>query len=165
MEPDNNRVNEGLKDYDEFNNYIDSYSKSLGIPDLSLDPFVEEAFIMSHEDFLLLTSEEAASYAFKLTQYILFLRKDLDKNRVRSEWCSDVINRILAKTYSSYSEYMKYEVRKQSIMLDNSYALKVHELKMKIDASITIVQNKIEDVQRLSDIFRDASRRKGFAER
>lgn len=165
MESNNSPVDEGLKDYNEFNAYIEKYSNSLGIPELSIDPFVEEAFLMSHEDFLVLSSEEAASYALKLTQYILFLRKELDKNRVRSEWCSDVINRVLAKTYSSYSEYMKFEVRRQSIMLDNSYALKVHELKIKIDAAINMVKDKIEDIQRLSEIFRDASRRKGFAER
>jgi hypothetical protein len=51
------------------------------------------------------------------------------------------------------------------MLLDNSYALKEHELKCKVDASINLIEDKIVDIEKMIDIFRDFSRRKAFVER
>ena len=98
-------------------------------------------------------------------KYSLFLRKELDRNRARLEWCNETINKNVAKTYAAYSEYMKYEIRKKSVSLNDTFISKVTDLKEKIWSTIIVVEDKIKDISVMCDIFRDYAKRKAFSER
>ena len=151
-----------IEEMKDFNEFLEKYTASLNVPDCAFDPVIQDALNLTHEDFLSLSSIDCQFYAFKLTSYTLFLHKEMDANNARILWCEEILNRMIAKQYHSMPEMMKYEIRRQSIILQDTFATKVEKLRIRLNSTILLIKDKINRINVMSNILQDIGKRKGF---
>ena len=152
MEPNNNRINE-ISELKEFEGRIDQYLSAINAPDCAFDPVVHECMNLSHEDFLSLSPNEAQANCYKLTQYSLFLHKELNTNQARLSWCDEIIYRMIAKTYKNFPDFMKFDVRRHSVIMGDTFAYKVDTVRLELVVRVMSLQNLIKDVAGMISIF------------
>ena len=78
------------------------------------------------------------------------------------DWCNDVLNAIVAKAFNNYDKYMKGDLKRQAIIQDNSFAVEVEKLREALQARVTLLSDKIDDVRNMSRLLEQMARKKGF---
>lgn len=149
----------GLK---ELTSFVDRYCLEFMTPDCSFDPVVQTILDMPHEDLISLSSDEAYAAAFKLHSYCIFVRKETDKCIAKKTWCEEVIHNIVAKNWGNYSEWMKYEVRRQAIISEDTFATKVEKMRIYLNAAIIQSDQKLDSVKKMADILQDIGKKRSY---
>jgi len=152
MEPDNTRINE-IQELKEFEARLDNYLSAVNAPDCAFDPTVQECLNLSHEDFLNLSPQEAQVNSYKLTQYSLYLHKELNTNLARLNWCDEIIYRMIAKKYKDFPDFMKFDVRRHSVIHNDTFAYKVDTVRLDLVVRVNSLQNLIKDITGMISIF------------
>jgi hypothetical protein len=160
MEADNRF--DDIKGLDELCLYVDKYCEEALIPDCKFDPIVQSILDLTHEDIISLTSEEASAYAFKLHSYCLFLRKSCDKIFPKILWCEEIINRMVAKSWKQFDNWMKYEVRRQAAIEQDTFGTKVERARIYFTSIMAQSKDKIYSVSKMADVMENLAKRKSY---
>ena len=150
---------------DDLIHFVDRYCMEFMTPDCKFDAAFQTAIDLSYEFLLRLSSDEASAYSFKLHAYCIYLRKELDKNLAKQQWCEEILHRIVGQNWTNFSDYMKYEPKRQAIIADDTFAVKVEKMLMYLSAASQQAQYKVESVKKMADILENIGKKKAFSER
>lgn len=149
----------------EFNAYVNEFINSSKLDIVNYDDQVNEILTATAQQIQDLTSEECLSYSYKLSSFCLFVRKELSLNLVRLNWCEDSLNRILAQEYNNFDPYMKYELRRQAICIDNQFAFRIEKLRSRLKARAILMEDRVRDIRDMANTLLELGKRKGYNEK
>lgn len=163
METNNSELDLGIMA--EFDSFVKEFTLSASVDVPPLDSTVEELLDISYDDLLSMNSKECAARSFKLSGYAMHIQGLFNQTKARLNWCEDSLNYILSKEWASYDPYMKYEVKRQAVIMNNEFAKKVEKLRSRLQARITVLDGKLIDVRNMAEKLNELSRRKSYDER
>jgi hypothetical protein len=163
METDNSELD--LSVMADFDSFVTEFTMSASADVPSLDSTVEELLDISYDDLLSMNSKECSARSFKLSGYAMHIQGLFNQTRARLNWCEDSLNYILSKEWSNYDPYMKYEMKRQAVIMNNEFAQKVEKLRSRLQARITILDGKLIDIRNMAEKLNELARRKSYDER
>jgi len=89
---------------------------------------LQEYFSMSRDEIERLSAEGCASIAYRLAQYALYIQRLNNRECARLNWAKAVLSESIAKDYSNYSKYTKYEVRVALMAEENTYVDRIQKI-------------------------------------
>lgn len=149
----------------DFDKYVSEFTNNANAYVPKLDMTVEDIIDIPYEKLMSMTSEECISMSFKVSGYAMYIRGQLNDNNARLNWCEDTLNRVVAEEYNSFDPYMKYEIRRQAIIAQNSFTFKVEKLRSRLKARTTVLEDKLRDIRDMADTLKDLGRTKSYHER
>jgi len=149
----------GLNDLTSF---IDRYCMEFMTPDCKFDPVIQSIMDLPYEDLISLSSDEAYANSFKLHSYCVYIRKEMDKCLAKRLWCEETLNNMVAKNWKNHSEYMKYEVKRQAVIAEDTFATKVEKMRIYLNGAISQSDNKLDSVKRMADILQDIGKKRSY---
>jgi hypothetical protein len=117
---------------------------------------------LEEEDIIGLTAGECFAKAITLMNYTGMLQKKLDMLNSQHAWCVEVLNFIFAKQWESYDKYLPAEIKKQSIIRDNSYATMIEKYRLRMHGGILLLTETIKDLKKRVSIFQDLGKARSF---
>lgn len=146
----------------EFNNFCQEYSTHPLLDVVEPDICLQE--IRNNIDSLIqeASDEDCLRYSYQIYNYCFWLQTELNQIQVKINWCEDSLNRILAQEYNNFDKFMRHEIRRQAICLDNSFAFKVEKLRSRLKARLTILENRLIDLRHMANVLQELGKRKGF---
>ncbi len=93
-------------------------------------------------------------YRWELSQYSLYLQKELNKQTSRYNWAETNLKRLLEKECDEYPGF-KWEERQANAMNANSYAQQLHYLKVKAKAVIDRLSFLPNKIQMMDSVAKD----------
>lgn len=150
---------------DDLIHFVDRYCMEFMVPDCKFDTTMQVALDLDHQNLMRLTSDEANAYAFRLHAYCIFLRKELDKVLAKKLWCEEILHTIVGRNWGNFSEYMKYEPKRQAIIGEDTFAVKVEKMRIQLAAASQQSEEKIKSVAKMADILENLAKKKAFSER
>jgi hypothetical protein len=147
---------------DELNSYLDRYCLEFMVPECTMDVMVQTILNLPHQEIVRLSPEDCYAHAFKLHSYCISLRKDLDKALAKVEWCENILHKMVGERWKEFSDYMRYEPKRQLIISEDTFATKVDKLACQLKASNMQVERKLDHVKKMADILQDMGKRKSY---
>lgn len=151
-----------IKGLDEFCEYLNSYTNLTHLSEVEYDDVVKETMNLSLQDLLDISPEECLARSIKLNSYAFWLQSELNSNNAKLLWCEESINHIVAKSYNNMPDMMKYEIRRHAIIKDNSFALELEKVRLKIKGATITLASKIEDIRNMSLTLRKLGESKAY---
>lgn len=150
----------------EFNAFIEKYEEAL-IPQVYNDGTAESILSLSQKELRDLSSDDAYIYGYSLNSYAMYLQGELDKARARLAWCEEAVNSIVGKNYTRYNtddtRYMPQDSKRQLIISDNSAARELEKFRLKIQAVVTLLFNKIKIILTQGELLVNLGKKKSYA--
>lgn len=150
---------------EDFNKYVDDTITALKIqldtPDISLNELVGSS-LGELESF---SSDECLTRSIKVNGYSMFLRGQINECQAKLNWCEDALNKVFSDEWANYDPFLKAEIKKQSIIKDNSFASSVEKLRVLLKAKITLLDDKIKDLRDIAQTLHELGRKRGYNER
>lgn len=145
---------------DDLEKFVNDYVKNSHLEEVKYNPEVEE--ILNKESIADWDEQKCLSAAFVLSSYAFYLQGEFNRYSAQLGWCEDTLNKIIAKSYGNYDSYMKYEIRKASIINENSFALQINSLKENIQIKADLLHDKARDVRSMINILQEIAKRKAY---
>ena len=105
------------------------------------------------------TQQELFDRAYVLYGYSSYIQDEINKNKVVLDWCQDQIEKIVADNLHRFDQYTKHEVKKQSIIRENSYAAKCDQMRGIAEARLQSMEGKVYELKRQGDILLEKGKR------
>ena len=106
-----------------------------------------------------LTQEECFIWAYTLYSYSTFLQDELNMQKIALDWCNDKLDKMVAKNYQQFDPYMKYEMRRQAIVMNDEYARTVDHYREVAHSRVQSLDGKIYELKRKADILMEKGKR------
>ena len=106
-----------------------------------------------------LTQQELFDRAYVLYGYSSYIQDEINKNKVVFDWCSDQIEKLVVANLHNFDQYTKHEVKRQSIIRENSYATKVDHMRSIAEARLQSLEGKVYELKRKGDILLEKGKR------
>jgi len=156
------KVDEKIKELDVL---LEDYSKSLGLAAIQKDKDIETILEMSHEGLKAMDSEECGIWSFRVARYAGFLQKEINRHSAKNKWAEHNLKIIIAKNQANYGDkYTKYEVRRDMIIAENSYAQVLNKLLLQTMLRIEELNFISTRVNTMSNILLDISKSKRYGD-
>ena len=144
--------------------YLEEFDKYIILSSVKFASLREEHAIladMSHAQIDFKTKNELFNCAYSLYNYSNFVQDEVSKNRVILNWCNNQLNLLLAKHRDDYgfTKYTKHESKLPVVIIENSYAAKVNEIKQSIDMRLQVLEGKVFEIKRLGDVIFEKAKR------
>lgn len=106
-----------------------------------------------------LTSEECDINSYQCAQYLIELQRRINKAKTIKNWSNENLSIVIAREYTNYKtdKFTPYEVVKYSVIGDNSYAKKLHEVIQEQDIIISSTYDIIKHVTMIANTFKNLS--------
>lgn len=150
---------------DDLIHFVDRYCMEFMVPECKFDTEMQIALDLTNHDLIHLSSDEANAFAFRLHAYCIFLRKELDKVLAKKVWCEEILHKVVGANWNSFSEYMRYEPKRQAIIAQDTFAVKVEYMRVQLIAASLQSEEKIRSVAKMADILEALAKKKSFQER
>ena len=105
------------------------------------------------------TQQELFDRAYVLYGYSSYIQDEINKNKVVLDWCRDQIEKIVADNLDRFDQYTKHEVKRQSIIRENSYAAKCDQMRGVAEARLQSMEGKVYELKRKGDILLEKGKR------
>ena len=105
------------------------------------------------------TQQELFDRAYVLYGYSSYIQDEINKNKVVLDWCNDQIEKLVAGNLSNFDQYTKHEVKRQSIIRENSYAAKCDQMRSIAEARLQSMEGKVYELKRKGDILLEKGKR------
>jgi hypothetical protein len=149
----------------ELDTLLSDYSKGLGLAAIQKDKDIETILEMSHEDLKAMDSEDAGIWSFRLARYAGFLQKEINRHSAKNKWAEHNIKVIIAKNQGNYGDkYTKYEVKRDMIIAENSYAQVLNKLLLQSMLRIEELNFVSTRIHTMSNILLDISKSKRYGD-
>ena len=149
----------GLK---EFTEWVESFCALNGIVEYQNTEDYSVILNLPPEDILSLTADECLTNSITLLNYAGFLQKQLDMLNRQHSWCIEALNFLFSKQWSSYDKFLPADIKKQSIIAENSYAQSVEFARLRISAGIKMLSDTCKDVKKRVTLFQDLGKSRRF---
>lgn len=140
MEEFNTTDYESIEVLDKFSKWIDNFCVENGVIDY----------------------KENDQYALTLMNYASLLQKKYDVVHSQHTWCVEALNFLYAKYWDKYDKYLPAEIKKKSIILENSFAQNVEKSRIRLYAAMQILSESARDVRKRVSIFQDLGKHRSF---
>lgn len=107
---------------------LEALSKTLLLDKVDLNQQAEKYLSLPEEALHKSTASELATGEYILSCYGLYLQRKANRSLAIKNWANKCLERIIAKNYQAYDQMMKFEIRKASIALNDSYAMRLSEI-------------------------------------
>lgn len=146
----------------KFTQWMDSFCISHNIIEYQDSEQYSEILHLLPEEILSLTSDECFSHAITLMNYAGLLQKKLDLINSQYTWCVEALNYLFSKQWSNYDKFLPAEIKKQSIVSENSYAQSVEKSRLRLYAGIQILSETCRDIKKRVTLFQDLGKSRSF---
>jgi len=143
------------KHIEQIDNYID-------LSNVRFSAFREEFLDtanMSLDRVKTFTQQELFDRAYILYGYSSYVQDEINKNKVVLDWCNDQIEKIVVGNLHRFDQYTKHEVKRQSIIRENSYAAKCDQMRGVAEARLQSLEGKVYELKRKGDILLEKGKR------
>jgi hypothetical protein len=147
---------------EEFDKYVREFTESASLDVPKFDDSLDDLLGLSYEDIGRLTSQDCLARAYKISGYAMYIRAIMNDNRARLNWCEDVLSWLLSKQWNDYDGMIKYDIKRQMIINSNSFAEKIEKLRSRLQARITLLDDKLYDIRKMADIMNEIGRKKSY---
>lgn len=145
---------------EKFEQSIDEY---LEISKICFSSYKEEFSFyadMELSDLVSKTRSELLDIAYMLQGYASYIQDELNRNTVVLNWCNSFLDELLVKfeKQHAFDKYTKFEMKKIIMISDNSFAQTIEELRKTASMRVTLLEGKVFQVKKMSDIILEKSR-------
>jgi len=162
METNNTDNCESIRGLDEFTSWVEAFCKQNNIIEYKDSEHYDHIVNMPHEDILSLSSDECFANALTLMNYAGTLQKKHDLIDSQYQWCTEAMNTIYARYWDRYDKFLPAEVRKKSILIENSYAQVVEKIRLRLYASMQILNATAKDIKKKVSLFQDLGKARTY---
>ena len=106
-----------------------------------------------------LTKDETFEFAYLLYAYSLHVQDELNMQKIALDWCNDKLDKMVAKNYHQFDSYMKYETKRNMIVINDEYARVVDHYREIALSRVQSLENKAKDLRRKADILLEKGKR------
>ena len=106
-----------------------------------------------------LTKDETFDFAYSLYGYASHVQDELNMQQVALDWCNDKLDKMIAKNYHQFDSYMKYETKRNMIVINDEYARIVDHYREIALSRVQSLESKAKDLRRKADILLEKGKR------
>ena len=106
-----------------------------------------------------LTKDETFEFAYLLYAYASHVQDELNMQKIALDWCNDKLDKMVAKNYHQFDSYMKYETKRNMIVINDEYARVVDHYREIALSRVQSLENKAKDLRRKADILLEKGKR------
>ena len=106
-----------------------------------------------------LTKDETFEFAYLLYAYSSHVQDELNMQKIALDWCNDKLDKMVAKNYHQFDSYMKYETKRNMIVINDEYARVVDHYREIALSRVQSLENKAKDLRRKADILLEKGKR------
>ena len=151
----------GEERFDHFINTIENWIKSVGIIEVKKDDEVENILNLGIDQIKSLDYNECCAYSYKLSVYAEYIDSLLSKQKIAMDWADDGIWYIISDKINNYGDkYTKWQEKYFRSIKENPLASQILKVKNAASARIKILEDKSQNIKRLSDTLLTLSKRK-----
>lgn len=162
MEELNSESEHTVEALKEFTSWVENFCLENGIVSYHDSDKYIDILNFSEEKIMSLSSEECFCHAVTLMNYAGNLQKKVDIIESQYYWCNQAMNYLYAKYWSTQEQFIPAEIKKQSIILENSYAQSVEKNRIRLHASLVSLKDTCKDIKRRVAIFQDLGKYRSF---
>ena len=151
-----------LKASERLTKHIEQIDSYLDLSNVRFASFREEFLDvanMSLDRVTRFTQQELFDRAYILYGYASYIQDEINKNKVVLDWCNDQIEKLVAGNLNNFDQYTKHEVKRQSIIRENSYAAKCDQMRSIAEARLQSLEGKVFELKRKGDILLEKGKR------
>ena len=153
---------ESIEALDKFTKWVESFCVENNIVPYKDSDSYASILDMSHDDIISLSSDECFANAITLMNYAGLLQKKYDFISVQHEWCVEALNFLYAKYWDRYDKFLPAEVRKKSIILENSFAQGIEKCRIRLYAGMQMLSETTKDTKKRVTLFQDFGKTRSF---
>lgn len=153
---------ESIEVLEKFTNWVESFCVENNILEYKDSEEYKTILYMSYEDILSLSSDECFSYAITLMNYAGILQKKHDVINAQYNWCNEALNFLYAKYWERYDKFLPAEIRKKSIIIENSFAQNIEKCRLRLHASMQILLETSKDIKKRVSLLQDLGKTRSF---
>ena len=151
-----------IKGVKEFTAWIDAFCKDSNVPEFSYSEDYKDIMVMTTSDIIGLSSEECLAMAYTLMGYAGLLQSKLDLVKGQSRWCVEALDYLYAKYWNNYDKFLPSEIRKKSILHENTYANEIEGARIKLLSGIDYLEETTRDIKKRVNLLQDLGKVKGY---
>ncbi len=106
-----------------------------------------------------LTKDETFEFAYLLYAYASHVQDELNMQKIALDWCNDKLDKMVAKNYHQFDSYMKYETKRNMIVINDEYARMVDHYREIASSRVQSLEYKAKDLRRKADILLEKGKR------
>lgn len=148
---------------DEFKDWINGFCESNHLPKYAFNSDVEDIINMSYGEIMALTSDECYSKSLILMNYASLLQRKLDNLDGQLQWCEQAITLLCSKYWNNYDKFLPSDIRRQSILSENSYGQKLEESRIKLQSGITMLKETCKDIKKQVQILQELGKKRSYS--
>lgn len=148
---------------EEFKEWIKNFCETNTLPIYKFNSDVEDIINMPYDDIMALSSDECYCKSLVLMNYASLLQRKLDILNSQLQWCESLIVCLCSKYWNNYDKYLPSDIRRQSILAENSYGQELDEARIKIQAGITMLQETCKDLKKQVQIFQELGKKRSYS--
>lgn len=145
---------------EQLDKLLEEYDNSLGLSPVRQLDGVDQFLELNVEDIQRYTPEECVEAAAKLAQYAITIQRVINKESCRVKWCSAIIDRICAREWNNYDQYMKANLKVESIARGNDAVNKLIKLRNNAQVKMENLFNISSLIKYYSDVMIEGARTK-----
>jgi hypothetical protein len=132
---------------------MEDIEQQLGLRDLVTNPEVERLLSLTESDLEKMTAEECAHAKYILLQHSLVVQKKVNRATAIKNWCEQCITVILAKNIADVDQFMTYELKRATIVKNNSYGERLREISLEQQQTIDSLNFIAQAISNLATSF------------
>jgi len=152
----------GIDGLDKFTEWIDNFCAANNIVEYKDSDEYSHILHLPPEEIISLTSDECFTNAITLMNYGGLLQKKLDLISSQYSWCVEALNYLFAKQWSNYDKFLPAEIKKQSIISENTYAQSIEKSRLRLYAGIQMLSETCRDIKKRVSLFQDLGKARSF---
>lgn len=162
MEEFDTTTGESVEALQKFTKWVDEFCIEAGIVSYEDSEQYELIINMRHEDILSMSSDECFANAIILMNYAGLLQKKLDVIQSQYNWCNEALNYLSAKYWDRYDKYLPAEIKKKSIIIENTYAQSIEKSRLRLYASSQVLSETCKDIKKRVSLFQDLGKVRNY---
>lgn len=147
---------------DRLASHLENIDNYVNLTNAKFSSFKEEYLLVSNfpnENLKNLTQQECFDSAYLLYGYASYIQDEINKNKIVLSWCNDQLEKLVVSHNEEFNQYTKHEVKRQTIIKDNTYAAKVDQMRMVAESRLTALDGKVYEIKRKADILLERGKR------
>jgi len=137
---------------------IEKQASIFGINRVNVDTTCVGYLSMSEDELAKLTPEELCLAEIKLNVYSLTIQKYTNTATAIKNWAERCLNMVVAQEYNNFDKFVKYEVRRDSVIINNDYARRLSEVASEQSLIVDEMAYLSQSIHHISDAFGRFSR-------
>lgn len=147
------------------NDVVQEYLSSLGVNKIQYNPEVEEVLNLTRSQIRNMQDVELRENSFLLSQYSLFVQREINRHYAQLEWANQNLNALVGKYASNYgTQYTKWEEKYAMIVSDNAYAKSLFQMVKQASLRVKNLEFISGKISLLARIFSSMEKRRSFDE-